>query len=362
MKIETSILKKTLNAIASVPNTGKNTDSLSFVEISAVNKTLIIRATDLEQVVEVKIPADTEGSFRTTVHFSELKKAISKVKNPTVDVTVNAGNLLIKHKVLVSLNNPVNGSESYTQLDYTIKEADNYSTVRNLDYMINQVKYCVSTENNYYTYNGIFFDEKVLVATDGCRLAKIDSRDKLINQDEGIIVHNRTIKLFQDLLKVFSSETTDIGINEKDVIFETSDFSIVSKCLDGKFPDWSKVIPTIDCEASFVADRKDLLEVFDIFKTSTKSPSYQVIATVENDDLTFSTCEKDDYKAKVEYSLKLDKHNGGFRAGVNSSYVFDFLKNLDAEKIEIKMYGDRKPFIIKTSNKGFVGLVMPIKI
>ena len=117
--------------------------------------------------------------------------------------------------------------------------------------LINKTRFAISNEETRYFLNGIYFHKKrpenedflSLVATDGHRLAKIDfAYTNSLTDLPGVIIPKKTIN---ELCKLLSDCNNSIKINldPNKIIFYIDKTVLISKLIDGNFPDYQRVIP-----------------------------------------------------------------------------------------------------------------------
>ena len=137
-----------------------------------------------------------------------------------------------------------------------------------LSEMISKTFYSISQEDNRYIYNGLCFQAEgnklTIIGTDGRRLAavtrQLPSAITLADADTGdIVVHAKAIRELQKIIDV--SNELNIGVEQRDIFFQVGDAELSSRLLEGKFPDYNKVIPK-SFSINFEVDREQLLNAF----------------------------------------------------------------------------------------------------
>lgn len=193
-------------------------------------------------------------------------------------------------------------------------------------------------------------------ATDSFRLA-----EKTIfydgNTEQSIIIPKTTV---QELIRALGDKEEEVSltISENQIFFTTGDVEIVSRLIDGHYPDYKKVIP--DKHMAKVTINRDELErsvrVASIFTSNIADIKLQ--ADKEGIRIMAKNADKGEVVLLVKGVLK----NDPFQISVNYRYLLDGLKNIPTEEVEIEFTGEGSPLIIRPQEKkDFTYLIMPLR-
>ena len=237
--------------------------------------------------------------------------------------------------------------------------------------VIDKTKFAVSNEETRYYLNGIFLHKAErnsiqflrAVATDGHRLAQYDIPLPQGAEDiTGIIIPKKTI---YELRKVLDDANGDVSVslNENKIKFSFNDLKVVSKVIDGTFPDYTKVIPQKN-DKNFKTNNSDLKNAIDrvsAVAANEESKSKAIKFCIENNSLSLSveSQSKGSANEMIDVNYSGDKVDIGF----NSKYIIDICNEVDGDEISIGLSDSISPAIIldKTDENLFF-VLMPMRI
>jgi|TARA_B100001250_G_scaffold30211_1_gene24820 DNA polymerase-3 subunit beta len=240
-----------------------------------------------------------------------------------------------------------------------------------LSRMIDKTKFAISNEETRYYLNGIFFHKaesnsiKFLraVATDGHRLAQYDiPLPQGAEEITGIIIPKKTVF---ELRKVLDDADGDVSVslNENKIKFSFNNLKIISKVIDGTFPDYTKVIPQNN-DKKFKTNNSELKNAIDrvsavAINEETKSKAIKL--TIENNKLNLSVESQSKGSAKEEIDISYS--NEKVDIGFNSRYLLDICNEVDGDEIDVNLLDSISPAIIldKTDENLFF-VLMPMRI
>ena len=237
--------------------------------------------------------------------------------------------------------------------------------------IIDKTKFAVSNEETRYYLNGIFLhkaDRNSIqflraVATDGHRLAQYDIPLPQGAEDiTGIIIPKKTIF---ELRKVLDDANGDVSIslNENKIKFTFNDLKIISKVIDGTFPDYTKVIPQNN-NKNFKTNNNELKNAIDrvsAVAANEESKSKAIKLSLEDNKLNLSV--ESQSKGSANEILDISYDGDKVDIGFNSKYIIDICNEVDGEEVDISLLDSVSPAIIldKTDENLFF-VLMPMRI
>ena len=237
--------------------------------------------------------------------------------------------------------------------------------------IIDKTKFAVSNEETRYYLNGIFLHKAErnsiqflrAVATDGHRLAQYDIPLPQGAEDiTGIIIPKKTI---YELRKVLDDANGDVSIslNENKIKFSFNDLKVVSKVIDGTFPDYTKVIPQKN-DKNFKTNNSDLKNAIDrvsAVAANEESKSKAIKFCIENNSLSLSV--ESQSKGSANEIIDVNYSGNKVDIGFNSKYIIDICNEVDGDEISISLSDSISPAIIldKTDENLFF-VLMPMRI
>ncbi len=230
--------------------------------------------------------------------------------------------------------------------------------------LINQVHFAMAVHDIRYYLNGILFIAEgktlTLVATDGHRLALAQSTlaSEMPSKQE-VILPRKTVLELQRLLK---DEDTPIEMRfaANQAQFSFSGMEFVTKLVEGKFPDYNRVIPK-NHKNTLVLGRAPLLACLQRAAILTSEKFKGVRVNVEPGVLRIAASNAEQEEAKEE--LEVDYDGDAIEIGFNVTYLIDMLSNISQEMVKLELQDTNASALITVPDQpGFKYVVMPMRI
>ncbi len=372
-KINSTDLLKALSHIHGIVEVRHTLPILSNIILEAKDDKLILSSTNLDIYCSDKIKAEVLKSGEVSVSAVTFFEIIKRLPSGSeVLMTMEEGENEIR---LTCGRSKFNLSTLKTD-DFPIISDSDLSTnfvlsADELIRIIDKTKFAVSNEETRYYLNGIFLHKAErnsiqflrAVATDGHRLAQYDIPLPQGAEDiTGIIIPKKTI---YELRKVLDDANGDVSVslNENKIKFSFNDLKVVSKVIDGTFPDYTKVIPQKN-DKNFKTNNSDLKNAIDrvsAVAANEESKSKAIKFCIENNSLSLSveSQSKGSANEMIDVNYSGDKVDIGF----NSKYIIDICNEVDGDEISISLSDSISPAIIldKTDENLFF-VLMPMRI
>ena len=372
-KINSTDLLKALSHIHGIVEVRHTLPILSNIILEAKDDKLILSSTNLDIYCSDKIKAEVLKSGEVSVSAVTFFEIIKRLPSGSeVLMIMEEGENEIR---LTCGRSKFNLSTLKTD-DFPIISDSDLSTnfvlsADELIRIIDKTKFAVSNEETRYYLNGIFLHKAErnsiqflrAVATDGHRLAQYDIPLPQGAEDiTGIIIPKKTI---YELRKVLDDANGDVSVslNENKIKFSFNDLKIVSKVIDGTFPDYTKVIPQKN-DKNFKTNNSDLKNAIDrvsAVAANEESKSKAIKFCIENNSLSLSveSQSKGSANEMIDVNYSGDKVDIGF----NSKYIIDICNEVDGDEISISLSDSISPAIIldKTDENLFF-VLMPMRI
>ena len=234
---------------------------------------------------------------------------------------------------------------------------------KTLKTLINQVHFAMAVHDIRYYLNGILFvaegKQLTLVATDGHRLGLAQSQLETDIPKQEVILPRKTVLELQRLLK---DEDTPIEMrfagNQAKFSFSGMDF--VTKLVEGKFPDYNRVIPK-NHKNAVVLGRAPLLASLQRTAILTSEKFKGVRLNIEPGTLRVASNNAEQEEAVDE--LDIDYGGDAIEIGFNVTYLIDALANMDQEMVKMELAdGNSSALVTIPDNATFKYVVMPMRI
>jgi DNA polymerase-3 subunit beta len=333
---------------------------LSNILLKTENGRLRVSATNLEIGVSSFIGAQIESEGQIAIPGKTLSDFVRSAPGDTVLLEVKQNTLSIKA-----------GSYSTTMLGF---DASEYPIIPKIEHgqqyiipvnilaqLISTISDSVAVSDSRPELAGAFLrfndTEIVMAATDIFRLA--ERRIPLTNTSTcSIIIPRGTVMELQRIITGIEGDIT-IKISDNQVLFSHDEFDIVSRLIDGKYPDYKKVIPERSLAKVLVC--KDEIEraakVASLFSSSISDVKIECDA--ESLRISGKNSSKGEATAGVEANLKGDP----FEVSMNYHYFLDGLKTIQTEKVVLEFTGKGSPFVMRphTDEREVTYLIMPLR-
>ena len=340
---------------------------LSNVLLDAGNSKLIITATDLDlifvhQINNVEILENGKTTTTSSIMFDIVRKFSSDKK---INLTMNNDSKLQleSDKSIFNLN-CINSSE-FPLTDENFNQNEFMINSKHFLKLLNKCKFSISTDETRHYLSGIYFhqtevEDKIYltaVATDSHRMSisKIRLNEK-INFDP-IILPKKTIYQLCNLLENYDGDLKISNLKSK-IKFELSNSILISKLIDGKFPNYIQVIPKNN-QKKMETDLKVFLGSIDRVASVSLDKKDGVKFQLSKDNLNLSVNNTNSGDGKETLNVKFD-HD--LEISFNSRYLIDVASQLEGEKIELYFNDTGSPALIKDpSDFDSIYVVMPMK-
>lgn len=326
---------------------------------------LTVKATDLDHSIVEKVPAQVDTYGIVAVPAGTLCDILRKAPdNATFEFSllekgeklqVIAGRSKFELSTLKSEDFPqINSLESTCR--FNLKTAD-------FNKLITRTKFSISPEENRHNLNGIFLhkeDDRLKAAsTDGHRLSvsaiPLNTKESI----QGVIISRKTVMEIKKLLDVTEGEVV-VAFTENQVQFELGSVVFISKLVDGSFPDYKRVIPSMNGD-SFTVKRSDFIEVVDRVAVISDDKGRAIKLEANKSSLSCYVANSRVGSGKDEVDIVYDGND--WVAGFNSSYLLDVAQTLPGEQLRVYVKESLSPIlIVDESESESLYVVMPMRI
>ena len=368
--VERSELLKSLGHVHRVVERRNTIPILANVLIKADDGKLSLKATDLDLEVTDSISAEVSPGGATTVPAHMFYDIVRKLPEGAQIVLEGSGD-----RAVLSLRA---GRSRFTL--QTLPESDfpdlaagemTHSfklAAGDLKRLIDKTQFAISTEETRYYLNGIYLhtagDAKAptlrAVATDGHRLAQCElPLPEGAAGMPGIIVPRKTVGEVQRLIENGEGEVA-VELSAGKIRFTIGDVVLVSKLIDGTFPDYGRVIPANN-DKSLVVDKKEFEAAVDRVSTVASERGRAVKLAISSGKLTLSVTNPDSGSATEE--VEVDYDSEPLDIGFNSRYLLDIAAQIEGEVAILKLADPGSPTLIQDKDsKGALYVLMPMRV
>ncbi len=360
-------LQNSLNYCQGVIEKRSTLPILSNVLLEAKDANLKIIATDLDLIFIQNISnIEITEAGQTTTSCSIMYDIVRKFNNEKkISFNLVSENKINLESDKSSFNLNCLKASEFPITEENFKENEFVINSKKLLKLLNKCKFSVSNDETRHYLSGIFLhlteneDKKFLtaVATDSHRMAISKT---LLSEEikfEPIILPKKTIFQLCSLLDNFDGDVRISNMKSK-IKFEFNKAILMSKLIDGKFPNYFQVIPK-DNQKKLEIDLKPFLTSVDRVASVSLDKKDGLRMSLENNNMNLSVNNSNSGDGKESLSVKFGHE---LDISFNPRYLIDVASNMDGEKIEIYLKESGSPALIKDpSDFDSIYVIMPMK-
>jgi len=337
---------------------------LGNVLLKSDNGLFTLTATDLEIEMVSNVESSSVEDFATTLPARKLLdicKALpdeSEINFNIEDnkVTLNSGRSRFTLASLPASDFP--GLEEIdAQQSFTLPQ-------NKLKVLLDSTAFAMAQQDVRYYLNGILVELSAdlikLVATDGHRLALSEFKTSIeVSSDRQIIIPRKGVLELSRLLDN-SDSPAKIGLSQNHIRVETESLVFTSKLIDGKFPDYKRVIP-VDGNKVLEVNRESLKNSMNRIAILSNEKYRGIRLTLSSGNLSIQANNPDQEEAEEEITVIYDDTD--MEIGFNVTYLIDVLNVLDSENVFVKLKDANSSCIISDSeDSSSLYVVMPMRL
>ena len=369
LKIKQNILMEHLNYVIKGISSKNLIPILNCIKFELNTDGLYLMSTDNEVAIKTFIPKEKIENIdvcgEIVVSGKYIYEIIKKLPNEVINIEEVMESKLFINTSNSSFNLNCNNASDFPVLDLEDNKNPIIISKKMFKSIINQTLFATSTQESRPALTGLNFkiEEDVLecVATDSYRLAK-----KIIKLNEKVVEKINIIiptKNLYELVKLFNDDEGDLELHifNNKIIFKFNSIIMMSRLVNGTYPDTSKLIPT-SFSISMNLKLNDLYNAIDRASLLTNESDKNTIK-LESVDNSIKLSSNIPEIGNVEETVSLENTvDDGFRIAFSSRYMMDALRSFEGENVELLFNGEVKPIILKSSDDDtLIQLILPIR-
>ena len=339
---------------------------LNNILLKAEGKKLHFSSTNLEIAISCCIDADVRSEGSITIPAKLITSYVSLLTDEKVEL--NAGD---------GVNLSLNSSSSHTKINGI--SADEFPLIPKVEKgqeleikiddfyeAVTETVFSASTNPSRPVLTGIFFTSEgggvKLVATDSYRLAeKKITLAKKVKDEISCIVPSKTMMELSKIINKSDDKDVKINISKNQISFAVNGVELISRLIEGKFPDYKKIIPK-ENKTTLEVSVEDLSLVLKRVSLFARENNNSVKLSATNDGkLVISSDETRVGEEKAEVAIKIDGENN--KISLNGQYLLDVLTYIGDDKVLFLMNDKASPAVIKPAKEeNYVYIIMPLKV
>lgn len=365
LQTQCNALLKPLQMVVGMVERRHTLPILSNVLMEQTHNALHITATDLDIQISTRGPAFASEDFSLTTSAKKLLdilRAIPEQATLSLDqqaerLVLTSGKSRFNLQTLPAKDFPKLEMEPEILATFTLSQ-------QHLHQLLSLVQYSVASQDIRYYLNGLLLQTRAqqchFVATDGHRLAYVQTVLDDTMPDLELIVPKKTVTELYKLISLDADKMITVKLSAKQAVFEFDAIQIISKMIDGKFPNYNDAIP-LDNDKIFLANRLDLLHALQRAAILANEKERHVQLSLKPNALSIVCTNSENEEAEEE--LEIAYQGEAMTIHFNVNYLLDLLNNLSDDTLQLALSDNRHPALfVVPGNPNFKYVVMPLRV
>jgi len=328
------------------------------------DKGLHLIGTDLELGIEHYINADIKEEGSIVIPANSFTQLVRELPKEKINFDVDLDN----YQINLSCSNSKFNLKGYDPDEYPqlpeINVPENFTlATEDLKKLIREVEFSTSNDETQPALTGSLFNinenEIIMVSTNTYRLAysRMETDFNFENKEEiEIILPSKTLN---ELTRLLDGEEVEIFVDSNYIKFNFQDITIISRLIEGKFPNYRQVMPDKYNTKVFV-DKKPLQNAVKRASLIAKMDSNVLNLKIKDNKLIINSANSEQGYAHEE--INIDVEGPDQKITIDAGYLLDVLKIIDDDKVTLELIGPLNPFTLKkVDNDNYIYLIMPVR-
>lgn len=364
LKFQRDVLLKPLTLTSGFVEKKQTMPILSNVYIRKHGDLITLIANDMEIQATISVNGGVSGEdFAITLPAKKLQDVLKALPETEISLTVNEAKVSVhagrtkftlqslpaEHYPLLKVNNEVIGQFSLAQ--------------RDLRELISKVQYAMAVNDSRVFLNGMLLEIKNnqlrLVATDAHRLSFVSFALADTLPDISTIIPRKTIIELHRLLED-TEELLTVKIYPNQVFFEARHKQLITKVIEGKYPDYERVIPLTNDKLCLI-NREQFLRAVQRVSVIGIDKLKTLALEIKPNLLTISCRNEEQEDSRDELAIQYTTETE-LRLNFNISYILDVLNNSSAENLQWAFFDNQRSVLVSVPNEiNFKYVIMPLR-
>jgi DNA polymerase-3 subunit beta len=359
--VQTKDILEAVQKAQTVVSTKSTLSILSNVLIETVDSSLVLTATDLQVGIRCKSEARVKEAGASTLPartlfaiLRELPEGEVKIEITDKDIaSITCGDSYFR---ILGISR-----DEFPKLPEFLEKESFTVTQALLKAMLRKTVYAISREDNRYALMGMYFvianHTLTFVSTDGRRLSKMSAdlgADVKLKRD--FIVPLKAVEELERMLGDKGDVRVFLAKNQ--VAFQLDGLLLVSRLIDGTFPDYERVIPESSAEKASL-DRREFFHVVRRAALLASDQTNLVRLSFSKGQLVTTSSSPDVGEARVSMPVKYDGKD--LEIAFNPDFLKDVLGSMDEEVITLEMTDSLSPGVVRGEGT-FLHVLMPMRL
>jgi DNA polymerase III subunit beta len=359
-------LDEALNIVNKAISPNNTLPVLNNILLKAEGKKLFFSSTNLEIAISCNIDADVRSEGAITVPAKLITNYISLLTDEKVELSIGDGVTL--NITSSSSNTKIKciGSDEFPLIPKVEKGVEFNVKIDDFYQSINETVFAASFNTSRPVLSGVLLtisgDVVKLAATDSYRLAEKKIKiGKKVSDNTSCIVPSRTMAELSKIISKSDGKEVGVNISNNQISFTSNSVELISRLIEGKFPDYEKIIPKEE-KTRFEVSVEDLSLVLKRVSLFARENNNSVKISVTNDGKAIvSSDETRVGEEKAEILVKVNGENN--KISLNAQYLLDVLTYIGEDKVNFSLNDKSSPAVIRPlKGDDYVYIIMPLKV
>lgn len=360
IKVTQENLARALNSVSRIASSRGTLPILSNILLKTVGNRLSIAATNLDIAITHFIGSKVTQEGAITIPARLTQDFVASLPSGVIEILLKDNKLHITTEQYQSVINGVSADE-YPVMPAITKGQSWSIDAAILKKSIQQVIIAASSDETRPTLTGTYFHTQngalYIVATDSYRLAEKETIK--VNEDINLLIPATALN---DLLRVVGDYGGEVTITNDDqqVLFQAGDVELVTRLIDGKYPDYQKLIPK-EFANSATLKRADLTNITKVSSLFARESAGSVTINLDNKNNQINirsiASQLGENTATAPAKIK-----GDGAITLNSRYILDALHVMVGDEVELSFNGHLEACVLRDpAASDYLHIVMPLK-
>jgi DNA polymerase-3 subunit beta len=356
-----------LKAIANVNGAveKKNTiPVLQNIKIEAKDDKVVLSATDMDILVTSTFESDMKKGGTTTVPAQMFFDIVRKIPEGAIMISQESPSILQIKSGKSKYSLPCIEASEFPNLSEGELGGEIVIESAKLVEMIDKTRFAISSDETRYYLNGLYLQglkrdsgfELRCVATDGHRLA-LSFMPLDLKTPFGVIIPKKSVAEIRRIID--GAKSLKIAVSRVKIKVVADQTTIVSKLIDGEFPDYDKVLPKNNTRIA-VINKKEFFDSIDRVSTVATDKHRSIKLALESGKMNLQVSTNDGSFAYEEFDVNYTEES--IEAGFNSRYLLDVVGQIDKEEVLMRFKDGNSPALLEAKGMNSVFVIMPVRI
>ena len=367
--VKRDILLKSLNFVQGVIEKKNTLPILSNVLLQLKDNKLSIVATDLDiifydEINDVKILKEGSTTTSAAILYDILRKISS---NSDLNFDLKSENKLSLKSENADFNLLCLPTDNFPSFADEFEGQEISLNNNRFLKLLNKTRISISNDDTRHYLNGIFLHLTEAhgrnfltgVATDSHRLSSSSLEIGKTDDFSSLILPKKTVFQLSSLLAETSDQLT-MQASENKIKFTIGNIKLISKVIDGKFPDYKKVVPTSNDKTLIVSSKDFINSIERVASVSLdRKEGVKLIVNKDHVQLSVNSANSGEGNEKIKAEFTSENLNISF----NSKYLIDIISEVEDKNLRMNLKDSVSPVLIEdVSDKNSYYVIMPMKI